>query len=332
MSRTMMIALALLSAPFAPALAAPPGDPPATFLSHAGCFEQTPDYDSWLASIVGRADAPAVSREQLASVVPVKAFDFARSAFDCHVITYASGDHVVAGYLVRPKADTAAGALPLLVYNRGGNGDFGRLDGLQLFQTLLPLAKAGHVVVASQYRDADEFGGQDVDDVMRLIDLARTLPGVDRNRVFLLGQSRGAMTSYLVARRRSDIAAMATIAGPTDLAAGLAWRPGMERVYRARIPGYADDPQGALRARSALHWAEQLPARLPVLLLHGDADDRVSVEDSRAMAARLHQLDRPHKLVVYAGDDHGLRQNRRAAHAEILAWFRQAEPVEHGAE
>ncbi len=309
MSRTLMIALALLSAPFAPALAAPPGDPPATFLSHAGCFEQTPDYDSWLASIVGRADAPAVSREQLASVVPVKAFDFARSAFDCHVITYASGDHVVAGYLVRPKADTAAGALPLLVYNRGGNGDFGRLDGLQLFQTLLPLAKAGHVVVASQYRDADEFGGQDV-----------------------LGQSRGAMTSYLVARRRSDIAAMATIAGPTDLAAGLAWRPGMERVYQARIPGYADDPQGALRARSALHWAEQLPARLPVLLLHGDADDRVSVEDSRAMAARLHQLDRPHKLVVYAGDDHGLRQNRRAAHAEILAWFRQAEPVEHGAE
>ena len=52
MSRTLMIALALLSAPFAPALAAPPGDPPATFLSHADCFEQTPDYDSWLASIV----------------------------------------------------------------------------------------------------------------------------------------------------------------------------------------------------------------------------------------------------------------------------------------
>lgn len=332
MSRTLMIALALLSAPFAPALAATPGEPPATFLSLTDCFEQTPDYDRWLSSIVGRADAPAVSREHLASVVPVKAFDVARSAFDCHVVSYASGDHIVAGYLVRPKADTAAGALPLLVYNRGGNGDFGRLDGLQLFQTLLPLAKAGHVVVASQYRDADEFGGQDVDDVMRLIDLTRTLPGVDRNRVFLLGQSRGAMTSYLVARRRSDIAAMATIAGPTDLAAGLAWRPGMERVYQARIPGYADDPQGALRARSALHWAEQLPARLPLLLLHGDADDRVSVEDSHAMAARLHQLDRPHKLVVYAGDGHGLRQNRRAAHAEVLAWFRQAEPGEHGEE
>ena len=62
----------------------------------------------------------------------------------------------------------------------------------------------------------------------------------------------------------------------------------------------------------------------PVLLLHGEADDRVSVDDSRAMAARLRQLDRPHKLVVYPGDDHSLRQNRRAAHAEIVAWFRSA--------
>jgi fermentation-respiration switch protein FrsA (DUF1100 family) len=63
---------------------------------------------------------------------------------------------------------------------------------------------------------------------------------------------------------------------------------------------------------------------MPVLLLHGEADDRVSVEDSRAMAARLRQLDRPHRLVVYPGDDHSLRQNRRAAHAEIVAWFRSA--------
>jgi dipeptidyl aminopeptidase/acylaminoacyl peptidase len=159
---------------------------------------------------------------------------------------------------------------------------------------------------------------------MRLIDLSRTLPGTDGDRVFLLGQSRGAMMSYLVARRRSDITAMATIAGATDLGAGLAWRPEMERVYRARIPGYADDKPAALRERSALRWAEHLPAGMPVLLLHGEADDRVSVDDSRAMAARLRQLDRPHRLVVYPGDDHSLRQNRRAAHAEIVAWFRSA--------
>ena len=147
------------------------------------------------------------------------------------------------------------------------------MNALQLFQTLLPLAKAGHVVVASQYRDADEFGGRDVDDVMRLIDLSRTLPGTDGDRVFLLGQSRGAMMSYLVARRRSDITAMATIAGATDLGAGLAWRPEMERVYRARIPGYADDKPAALRERSARRWAEHLPAGMPVDLVYNRLTD-----------------------------------------------------------
>ena len=322
MLRTLIIVLALTWAHAAPAHAEAPTAPSA-FLSKTDCFQTTPDYESWVASIVQRTGAAPVSKAQLESLVPARMFAFARAAFDCHVVTYDSGGHTVSGYVVRPKGDDAD-RLPLLVYNRGGNGAFGRLDALQLFQTLLPLAKAGHVVVASQYRDADEFGGRDVDDVMRLIDLSRTLPGTDGERVFLLGQSRGAMMSYLVARRRSDITAMATIAGATDLCAGLAWRPEMERVYRARIPGYADDKQAALRERSALRWAEHLPGGMPVLLLHGEADDRVSVDDSRAMAARLRQLDRPHRLVVYPGDDHSLRQNRRAAHAEIVAWFRSA--------
>jgi dipeptidyl aminopeptidase/acylaminoacyl peptidase len=137
----------------------------------------------------------------------------------------------------------------------------------------------------------------------------------------MLGESRGAMTSYLVARQRSDITARATVGGPTDLLAGLEWRPEMERIYRARIPGYATNKQAELTARSALQWADRLPAAMPVLLLHGEADDRVDVEDSRAMAARLQQLGRPHKLVVYPGDDHGVRQNQQAARMEILEWF-----------
>ena len=101
----------------------------------------------------------------------------------------------------------------------------------------------------------------------------------------------------------------------------------MERVYRARIPGYDGHETAALEARSALRWAEQLPAGMPVLLIHGELDDRVNVENSRAMAARLEALGRPHKLVVYAGDDHGVRQHRRDAMGEMLAWFKDPRPV-----
>lgn len=325
MFRTLLAALVLAFTLPLTAIAGEPGTAPATFLSQTDCFEATPDYESWLQSIPQNINGQQVSRALVETLVPARAFAFARSSFDCRVVTYASDGQTVFGYVVQPKADAAVGKLPLLVYNRGGNGDFGRIDSLQLFRKLLPLAKAGYVVVASQYRgEADEFGGKDVDDVVRLIDLSLALPGVDASHIFLLGESRGGMMSYLVARQRTDITAMATVGGATDLLTGLQWRPEMERVYRARIPGYDTNKQAALEARSALRWAEKLPADMPVLLLHGEADDRVNVEDSRAMAARLQQLDRPHKLIVYTGDSHGIEQNKRAAHIEMLNWFNDA--------
>ncbi|MGH8078330.1 MAG: alpha/beta hydrolase family protein [Lysobacter sp.] len=92
----------------------------------------------------------------------------------------------------------------------------------------------------------------------------------------------------------------------------------MERVYRALIPQYTSNKQAALESRSALRWVEEIPADLPVLMLHGEADDRVNVSDSRAMADRLKQLGRPHKLVTYPDDNHVLQLNRRPAHQEVL--------------
>lgn len=298
----------------------------AGFLSSHDCFETTPDYDSWLASIQQQLGDQQVSRERLTQLVPARMFAFVRSGFDCRAVTYASDGHVVSGYVVQAKPDGSTGKRPLLVYNHGGNRELGRLDSLQLIRKLFPLAKAGYVVVASQYRgDADEFGGKDIDDVTRLIDLSRPLPAVDASHIFLLGESRGGMMNYLVARHRSDITAMATLGGATDLIADLQWRPEMVRVYRALIPGYDRNPQAALEARSSLYWAEQLPADMPILLLHGGADARVNVENSRAMAARLQELGRPHKLVVYPDDDHGIRQHAREARSEILNWFKSAQ-------
>lgn len=316
-----------------PGKAANPSGSP--FASEADCFRDTPTYESWLESIPDSVNGQELSKEQVAQMIPARMFEFARAAFDCRAVSYASDGHVIFGYVVQPKQPPASGKRPLLVYNRGGNGSFGKIGQLQLFRDLLPMAKAGYVVVASQYRGGaegsakqvgvDEFGGKDVGDVLRLIDLSLMLPGVDANNIFMLGSSRGGMMNYLVARQRSDIRAMATIAAPTDLLAGLQWRPEMERVYRQLIPDYANNKQAALESRSALRWVEQLPADLAVLSLHGEADDRVNVSDSRAMADRLEQLDRPHKLVVYPGDNHVLQQNRGPANQEILSWFRQHE-------
>jgi dipeptidyl aminopeptidase/acylaminoacyl peptidase len=98
--------------------------------------------------------------------------------------------------------------------------------------------------------------------------------------------------------------------------------PAMERVYAGRIPDYATRKSEALAARSVLHWAEELPRDLPILLISGGRDERVDPQSSPRLKARLDELEHPSKLIVYPEDDHSLRQNRRVAEKEVIAWFR----------
>ncbi|MES1211213.1 MAG: CocE/NonD family hydrolase, partial [Acidobacteriota bacterium] len=121
------------------------------------------------------------------------------SQVDCQRIKYMSDGLKVAGFLWKPK-DTAGKKLPVLLFNRGGNRDFGKLtpwEGLHRF------AASGFVVIASQYRGNDggegreELGGADVRDVLNLIPLAASLEYADLRNVFLYGVSRGGMMTYL---------------------------------------------------------------------------------------------------------------------------------------
>src|SRR5690606_41461390 len=122
MLRTLFaILIALFAVPFQ-ASAASAG----TFLSSTGCFEATPDYPSWLQSLDIERGGRKVPAEMLGKVVPERMFAFAKSGFDCQVVTYDSDGLVVSGYVVRRKQDGGAGPRALLVHNGGGRRRFGR--------------------------------------------------------------------------------------------------------------------------------------------------------------------------------------------------------------
>ncbi len=53
-------------------------------------------------------------------------------------------------------------------------------------------------MLASQYREADEFGGEDVNDVLNLIPLADTISFCDSSKIGMEGWSRGGMMAYQV--------------------------------------------------------------------------------------------------------------------------------------
>lgn len=306
---------------------------PAPFLSATDCFAPWPTYDAWIERIRSHNPWWKPKLLLLPFMFPRERFERGQAELDCRGITYESDGLEISGWMVLPKGRRHA-RLPVLIYNRGGNGSFGALRFPLVMNNLFPYAHRGFLVLASQYRglqDAepgrfgtDQFGGDDVRDVVRLIELARRMPQADPDNIFVLGASRGGMMSFMTARQVPDIRAMAVIAGVADLKAELAFRPEMEQVYLERIPGYRADPDGTLAQRSVLAWADELPADMPVLLLHGDQDERVDVTNATRLHRRLDELGHPNRLVIYAGDDHFLSDHREQAVDEVVGWFEAA--------
>jgi len=239
-------------------------------------------------------------------------------------ITYLSDGLKVRGYLAAPKAD---GPHPCVIYNRGGNREFGAIGASLAAEHLARIASWGFVVVASQYRGngggegKEQFGGDDLNDVLNLVPLLGTLPGADPTRIGMMGWSRGGMMTYMALTRTRGISAAVIAAGPSDLTHEKESRPEMEDVYKDLIPDYDKNGDRLLALRSASHWPERLPRDVPILLLQGTADRRVDPLSTLEMARHLQELKRPYRLVMFEGDDHSMSEHQEEVWGLVRGWF-----------
>lgn len=238
-------------------------------------------------------------------------------------ITYLSDGLKVTGLMVRPKAK---GSYPCIIFNRGGNRDFGQLLVAHAATLLGKMASQGYVVIATNYRGngggegREEFGGADVNDVLRLIDVLSEVEGADTSRIGMMGWSRGGMMTYLAVSRTHKIKAVVVGAGMSDLT--IIDRPEMEKqVYAELIPDYEQNKEEELRKRSAVHFAEQLPKDVPFLLLHGNADWRVKSTQALKMALAFEEQRIPYRLMIFEGADHGISEFRVEVGRETMSWF-----------
>jgi dipeptidyl aminopeptidase/acylaminoacyl peptidase len=245
--------------------------------------------------------------------------------YECQKIKYMSDGLKVAGFIWKPKNVTGK-KLPLVIVNRGGNPNLSLLTPQSFYY---PYVTNGFVVIGSQYRGAgggegeDEFGGADVNDVMNLIPVARSLGYVDMRNVFMHGASRGGMEAFLAIKKGMPINAVAVNGALTDLEAAVKERPLLlERVWSRLIPGIAEKPQEVMRERSAVYFADQI--NVPVLILQGGADWRSNPgSQGLGLANKLQALGKTYELHVYSGDDHPLSINRVERERKIVEWFQR---------
>ena len=265
---------------------------------------------------------------------PRALYDEVRAQADVDVldITYRSDGLDVPGVLLQPK-NRLGRKWPGIVYNRGGTGDYGRLDTVQVVELYL-LARAGFVVVASDYRfhgataRRDEWGGGDLTDVLNVTKTLASIDFVDRDRLFMMGLSRGGFMTYLALKHGVAVRAAAVIAAPSDLEAVGKYRPefvhGDESYagWASVWPDYATQAAEHFRSRSAVHWAEAIT--VPVLILHSARDRLLPVSHALRMAEALQTAGRTFELHIYSNDGHSLPVNRLDRNRQIVEWFERA--------
>ncbi|GAB3441063.1 alpha/beta hydrolase [Streptomonospora sediminis] len=240
-----------------------------------------------------------------------------------HVFAYGTHPSRVVG-IWQPDTDGDA-PFPVAVLLHGGW--WRDAHDLRLMDPLAAeLADAGWLVWNMEYRRTGGDGGgwpQTLDDVRAGLDVlgARLGEGAepgDPGRVVAIGHSAGGHLALLAAPG-SPLTAVVGLAPVTDLRA--AARAGLGE---GAVPDFlGTEPADRTWAEAApLH---RVPVGVPQLIVHGDADQRVPVEHSRAYAAAARAAGDPVDYTEIAGADHFAPIDpRHAAWRAAGEWLQRA--------
>ncbi len=217
-------------------------------------------------------------------------------------------DLTIRGFMVAPKRK---GNFPVIVFNRGGNNNYGAITFGFMVEFLGRIANKGYIVIGSQLRggtdssNKDEFGGKEIQDVTALFDIINLLPNANKEDINMIGWSRGVLTNFQVLKKTNKINRCISIAGFADLSK--THRPEMFKVYRNCIPNYEKDSIGKLKQRSSLLAIDSIQNKnVKHFIVHGTKDERVKVENAYWLYDKLNDKKMPTKLQIYQNGTHGL--------------------------
>ena len=165
-------------------------------------------------------------------------------------IALSSGQYQLQGSLCIP---TGKGPFPAVVYHHGG---LGRRIGGAPEDTCLALAANGLVGIAVIRRPTRPLTGH-LDDANAAVGYAKKLPGVDPQRIGVIGFSRGALLAWQQAVRRRDLSAAVIMAPAVNSALNLNAAPQINVPVLVLV---AENDTGSkyTRNRDTLRFTQQL--------------------------------------------------------------------------
>ena len=241
-------------------------------------------------------------------------------------IIYISDGLKVTGYIAYPKDDSKK--YPCVIWCRGGIGNAGAIDKFTARGIFGQLASWGYCVFASQYRGNDggeghdDFGGDDLNDVLNLIPLADEIPQANKDVWGIEGWSRGGMMTYLTLTKTNIFKAAVVLGGIANLRCNSDESKFMRRLYEHTIGRYEESEfKSRCETRSIVNFPEKLSKTTPMLIIHGNADNRVLPHDSLDLSYKLLDLKIPYRLVMLEGGDHFLKSHRKEVDEMRKNWF-----------
>jgi dipeptidyl aminopeptidase/acylaminoacyl peptidase len=226
-------------------------------------------------------------------------------------VHWMNGDMRVQGWLMFPKDFDAGQKYPLIVSVHGGPSAACRSHWDELFTG--SLSAAGYFVLCPNPRgsygqgeaftqaNVKDFGGGDYRDIMAGVDALTKQYPIDTKRLGLRGHSYGGYMTMWAETQTHRFAAAVAGAGLSD------WLSyyGVNDIDEWMIPFFGasvyDDP--AVYAKSdPMHFVKNV--KTPTLILVGDRDGEVPVEQSIEWWHALDTLHVPNKFVVYPNEGH----------------------------
>ena len=152
------------------------------------------------------------------------------------------------------------------------------------------------------------WGELDSSDIADVLAPAHACGWGSPTRTAIVGSSAGGFTALGVAASNSRLIAAVVVAYPvTDLSGLVEGSDRFERHYTDSLVGSLPEAASTRFARSPVNSAERLAA-IPILMMHGDNDPVVPVEQSKAFVERCLVAGADIEFIVYEGEGHGFRK------------------------